>query len=306
MSSVPPIPTPDAALPCSEQLQSSLLLEIEQIEELADRGASPSELLPLIHHIHNRYQYSFRAGFLPIGTEIYRARVNPRVPIFLQDLRYPLPQFCKKNGRANGPGESMFYASFGKAPCFFECGAVVDDKFLFGTWKVNESFRIHQVGYCAELSSSLSGVRTFNTAQSHISTNPCDRTLQDWHSKVFTRIVPKGQENLYSLGIALARWAFVPSAAPGGVVLKFGGVVYPSVASALIADNIVVIPEVVDSCLLLEQASAHVVKEIIDRESLMTTDLAVNAPIVGQWTASGLDQMLCWDTSGPFEGNTSV
>jgi hypothetical protein len=117
-------------------------------------------------------------------------------------------------------------------------------------------------------------------------------------------ICSKGQENLYNLGVALTRWALAPTVGPGGAVLKFGGVVYPSVASALVADNIVVIPKVADSCLLLEQASAQVVKEIVDREFLRTTDLVVNAPTVGKLLTCGLDRMLYWDTSGPFEENT--
>jgi hypothetical protein len=304
MSSVSLIPAPSPRAPCTEEAQRALLLEIQHINELADRGASPSDLLPLVVSIHHRYQYSFRSGRLLVGTEVVRARVNPKVPMFIGDLGYPLPHFCKKNGRANEPDESMFYASFGRAPCFYECGAAVGDKFIFSSWRVVEPFWLHHLGYCAELSKSLAGDRTFITAQSHVSTNPCDQILQNWHSVVLTKIVPKGQENLYNLGIALARWALMPAVGPDGAILKFGGVVYPSVASDLVADNIVILPKVVDSCLVLEQASAHIVKEIVDRGLLRTTDRVVNAPFVGKLLTCGLDRMLQWDTRGPFEENT--
>ena len=78
--------------------------------------------------------------------------------------------------------------------------------------------------------------------------------LRNWHSKIFTKIVPDGSENEYRLSIAIAKLFFPNNDADGNLI---GGLFYPSVGLRGEGDNIGLLPSVVDSKLTLFEVSFH-------------------------------------------------
>jgi hypothetical protein len=72
--------------------------------------------------------------------------------------------------------------------------------------------------------------------------------IRKWQARVFTRLVPKGSEHLYRLGLALKCFALgkIAAATPDGFT-AFDGLVYPSVASTLAFDNVALLPSTVDN-----------------------------------------------------------
>ena len=75
----------------------------------------------------------------------YRARVNLHLKEDLNLIKtysYPLPQFCKENGRANLKNKSVFYCSNFALTAIFETKPNIDDIGYLSIWKGNTKRKI--------------------------------------------------------------------------------------------------------------------------------------------------------------------
>jgi len=224
--------------------------EMAAIESAVRRGIKPDLLRARLDQL--RRMSSLGLVIFPAGQQIYRGRVLSKKPVHLREMMYPpqTPDFPPQ-GRVNRRGQSVFYGSLNEAACYFECGAKVGDYFCIAEFGTSQEMAVIAQGFvnpeAAQIRMTHGGLALAvkpmgNTAQ--------DRLLEAWHSDVFTRTAPPGGEkSLYDLSNALASYAFEEGASLDGHT--FSGVVYPSVATHLLMDNVAIKPAYADSLQLV-------------------------------------------------------
>jgi hypothetical protein len=161
-------------------------------------------------------------------------------------------------GRANEEGQPLFYASIADRPgpegrsnilaCVWESKIEAGDLLAVGEWAATKTLPVYPFGFQAPEMSTM--VRA-NQPWIHASL-PEDAMalINEWESRVFTRIVKTGDERQYRISVALTKYALELRAELGDAD-RVSGIVYPAVATRLNSDNICLRPEAVDTGLVL-------------------------------------------------------
>jgi len=242
-----------------EENRSSLLPIDELQRELTDlengsfASLTDSELRDKVRAIHTGFV--FQAPTFPTGTLIYRAvRVSQR-PARKSRVGYPPVQLAKTNGRLNRPGEGMFYGSMSQfASCLYECSFKVGEFFAISAWLTTQIMTFNHLGYSTKVLEASKSNRNLPFFAQMKEQGQSDRVrlIREWQARVFTQRVPPDQDHLYRLPIALKDFALgkmvqVDPKLPD----VFSGVIYPSIAMWLLADNVAILPTEVDAKLAL-------------------------------------------------------
>ena len=258
-----------------------LFEQLRKIEIAAEAGATPAELLPLLHELHDSNEFKFELPDVLPGNMIYRARRVKSRPNTISEISYPPADAVKVNGRLNCQGEVLFYGSVGGlAACLYECSAQVGDLFALSRWELLAAVQINHMGFSHELARSLSPIRQLPDYLAQ-SVNPKNDIIRAWQSKIFTRRVLKGNEHQYNLSIALAKFAFKPHVEPllGGKT--FAGIYYPAVSINSTGDNVVLLPSVVDQVVALREVLFAKVNSVVDNIDLKDPkDMLVNVDFI--------------------------
>ncbi len=146
----------------------------------------------------------------------------------------------------------MFYGSFNIGSCLQECSWQVGEFFAVSGWITTTATTFNHPGYSTavlEVQKSNRDLPFFAEVKNDSERNALIRA---WQARVFTQRVERGQEHLYRLSIALkdlalSRMLQRDSRYPD----IFSGVLYPSVAMWLLADNVAMMPKEVDEKLAL-------------------------------------------------------
>jgi hypothetical protein len=229
---------------------------LEAIEVIASQGKTPEELLPLLNIVHCGSSLTTPC-YDPGTLTIYRAVDGTQKPFSKSRVSFPPAQYVKKNGRLNAAGESLFYGSVGQAASvFYECRAKAGDIFALGCWQNTGRVLLNHMGYSdVDINSNLPGRIWQNWMHPDV-VGTRNEVLHSWQSRVFTRNVAPGEEHLYNLSIALARFGMdtiSPSIEDPTRPAEMAGVLYPSVALSLQADNVALRPSVIASSFELLQ-----------------------------------------------------
>lgn len=175
-------------------------------------------------------------------------------------VSYPPVEHATSWGRVTRPGQNAFYSSIAKDPIAWELGLKPGDHVAFGRWRSTAQLLLMQVGFHESALQALGGNRTAPAWASN-SADPLtelDRLIDAFFSAEFCKIVPRGEEHLYKGSVAIAEPLLRSSFDElGGIVGYVGlprvaGLLYPSIAAAGDADNIALLPAVVDDSLRLE------------------------------------------------------
>lgn len=210
--------------------------QLADLEANADRGASISDLHKQIWQVHEGFQCDVMR-FFP-GQEMWRAVSIRHKPSYIGRLSYPPLAYRTKVGRLNAAGSAMFYAATNAATTLCECRATPGERFAIGHWKTTSPTFMNSMGFCQSLRELLPPSRRISSVFIGTSGSTRDRLLKTWQSKVFTAKVDDTKETRYNLSIALTRFALGPITMRGRLPRRLHGLVYPSVASALMSDNI--------------------------------------------------------------------
>ena len=195
-------------------------------------------------------------------------------PNEISRISYPPGEFVKKDQRLNRAGQSMFYCSTASAAAFYECQAKQGDFFVLSSWEVKESLWMVNLGYHKTVLKNP-GTQDHNINSRNLLTNPKiqsepkkNKKIRHKLSKAFTIDVPEGKEYIYKQTIAIKEIYLddseIPPQSGGPKINKVAGIVYPAMKLRGDADNVVLLPDIVDS---LKIKSAWYIKiEEADKE----------------------------------------
>jgi hypothetical protein len=227
-------------LPLAELQEELTALENGSFTVLSDR-----ELQKTIGIIHGDFR--IEAPIFPAGTALYRAvRVSQR-PASKSRVGYPPIQAVTQNGRLNKAGEVMFYGSFNIGSCLQECSWQVGEFFAVSGWITTAAITFNHLGYSTAVLEALKSNRDLPSFAVVEKDTERNALIRAWQARVFTQRVERVQEHLYRLPIALkdlvlSKMVQTDSNLPD----IFSGVLYPSVAMWLLADNVAILPKEVD------------------------------------------------------------
>ena len=219
-----------------------------------------------LHDRLTRMHYGFELDmphYYP-GAKIFRAVRVKSKPLYKACVSYPPPDRVTKDGRLNRAREVMFYGSVDRYDsCLYECRCAVGDIFAVSVWKTTKTLTLNHLGYSPEAMPTIGANGHMPRWIERDETNERNALIRAWQARVFTRLVPEGQEHLYKLGIALRDFALGPIKEPNPDQTFFAGIVYPSMSMGLLGDNVALLPSVVDSSLLLEEVLLLEMKSIL-------------------------------------------
>jgi hypothetical protein len=150
----------------------------------------------------------------------------------------------------------MFYASVARAAVFFELRAAPGDCLTVSRWSLTEKIFANNIGFTPDVFQRYRSTRN-ELVPDWVVRNPANRIVHEFLARQFTVEVPPGMEHQYKLSVAIAEklWGNitgdVPTDAPRD--MRFGAIVYPSLAMRANSDNLVLLPHFVDKCARLEQ-----------------------------------------------------
>ena len=236
-----------------EQVQlplDQLKKELEELESDSSLALTDEQLKEKLSYLHAGY--GMKVASIEPGTVIYRAIDIAKLklrPEHRSQVSYPPQEIAAQigTGRMNRAGEIVFYGALsGYYGCLEECSWAVGQLFAVSAWITKEPLWVNYFGYSKDV------IEATTKRPRPAFTNDEDATernalLQSWQSKIFTR-TGKESESVYRLTIALKELGWQPSvrALPNGLN-HVSGTMYPSVATRLQTENIVLRTSEVDT-----------------------------------------------------------
>jgi hypothetical protein len=221
--------------------------ELSELEGGSFVDLTDDELRDKIRLIHTGF--ILNAPIYQAGTLIYRAVRVTEHPSHKSRISYPPPQYVRANGRLNKAGEVMFYGALNQfASCLLECGYKVGEFFAVSAWLTTSIMTMNHLGYSQAVLDQMKARRELPFFAKASADDERNKLIREWQCRVFTAAVPRNQEHLYRLSIALKNFALGPMVQtyPDAPAL-FSGVIYPAIAMWLLGDNIAIVPSEVDS-----------------------------------------------------------
>jgi hypothetical protein len=258
--------------------------------------------------------YSLTSPIYDPGVYLYRARklgrsFNKQSGIRKSDISYP-PSTVSAAGRVNRAGQSIFYASTGKEPVFFELpGLQSGDELILGFWKTTEKLAVSNIGYTQSVFDRLGASRACpvwtrtSDSRAEIVVPPMEekpnfQILPDAENSALFRAfgeyfsLPIGPEthDLYKFTTAIGEMHLGEIV---GIDAQFGGIIYPSTRMLANGDNIALLPWFVDNHLSFRKAlHIRVDGRGENKFSISTLDAANGFNEDG--TLRWLGRNLCW------------
>ncbi len=171
------------------------------------------------------------------GTEFYRTRVfddESSLPGSVSDISFA-PKEISKLGRANTPGNTVFYASVGMPTTLVESRVKPGQILVYGRWKTLDNLILQEVG--------------FEDSKVH---------LENIYHTIFTN----PDESMYTYSSVVAEHLL-----KGGVIQ---GIIYPSIINKNKAPNVAIKPEYVDDNMRLLYGTALYI-ESMSKDSIYKT-----------------------------------
>jgi hypothetical protein len=198
---------------------------------------------------------------VPAQSLVYRGVSCPTRPDTIKSISYPPADRVRKLQRLNREGQPRFYCSAAAPAVFFELNARVHDLIALSEWEVTESLWMHNLGYHHQVLQRI-GSQPQNIAGRRALTHAIpnetakNEKLRRALSDAFTCDVHEGIEYRYKQSIAIiesmsdeVKHNFDNVADDFPRRNKIAGAVYPSMRLRGDADNLMFLPEFVDSSL---------------------------------------------------------
>jgi hypothetical protein len=250
---------------------------IDKLRGVSLSDISLQELDKLIDDVFHVIPFS--EAVIPKDTFLYRARVNKKDERFLNldQLTLRKHEDVKNYGRANQPGESIFYCSTNMN---LACGEVLQDmKYAFqpkyearyatvSVWKTLQAIKVAPLYYSenvAKVRKDIAAFKDGNKKQqrewnkvSHATLDVSD-IIMEFFCDEFSKSDIKS-ENDYKLSVS---YTIRLQQANKSIALqyeneKFNGILYPSVALKFVGDNVALFDEN-----LYKKIEFHVAYEVV-------------------------------------------
>ena len=178
---------------------------MKDLENGSFSSLTDDELRDKIRLIHDGFE--IRAPILPAGTIFYRAIKVYERPTHKSRVSYPPADAAKGSGRLNKAGEMMFYGAFSLFTCLHECGWQIGEFFAVSGWRTTAQMTLNHLGYSKPTFAANKSTRDLPFFAYIKQDSIRNILIREWQGRVFTQPVPRGQEHLYRLPIALKDFA---------------------------------------------------------------------------------------------------
>ena len=215
---------------------------------------SDAELDASIGKLHTGFMMSAPIYKVEESRHIFRAVSVTEKPTHVARVSYPPPEKAPQ-GRFNRPQEPLFYGSLGQFnSCLLECRCEPNNVFAVSSWRLTKDILLNHLGYSAAALEALKTKRELPNWAIIKNDTEHNKILRLWQGRVVTKVIPTGQEHLYRLGCSLYRFSTPKFEQIDPNAPKFfGGIIYPSVATWMIFDNVALFPSTVDTSLSIEE-----------------------------------------------------
>lgn len=197
-------------------------------------------LLPLVH------AYSVPSTFTNVHEPLYRAVRLPRKQTMISELGCP-PIECVNFGRANLPGNPVFYASAGCHSTIMELKPNQGDRFAISKWRTKTNLALLCVGYAPEAFKGGDGFKRLESlpwvkqwSEDSTTNKIGNQLVHSFISHEFTKRVHEREPWKYKISAALTQsllnaYSFGIGGAPA---IEIAGIAYPSAPNEGNADNV--------------------------------------------------------------------
>lgn len=192
-----------------------------------------------------------------IEEPIYRAVRWSTKPTNKGQLSYPPPSVVPQ-GRANSPGNSMFYGSAGCHSTIIELAPDIGDRLAISKWRTKTHLHLACVGYTAQAFKEKAGMSRFEALPwvKHHAADPLSKKkgnsiVHEFLAHEFTKKVLGREGWKYKLSAAyseslLGARSFGINGAPA---IELAGILYPSTPNEANADNVALKSHIADNYL---------------------------------------------------------
>jgi hypothetical protein len=236
-----------------------LKTELDALERGSFAALSDDDLRERVKQIHEGL--SIQVPIIPPEKLIFRAVKVTQRPVSKMRIGYPPSGAVKTLGRCNRAGEVMFYGAFNQfVSCIQELSWQPGDLFALSAWLTTAPMLFNHLGFSAETLTNFNASRDLPFFSNAANGSDRNWLIRQWQARVFTQLVPVGQEHLYRLPVALKEAALWPIGQPRPKGLEMlSGIIYPSVATSALADNVAILPSEVDKKMALLEVNFLVV-----------------------------------------------
>jgi hypothetical protein len=201
--------------------------------------------------------YALRSPVINAGTKYHRGVKWNERPAKISQLSYPPAEFVTRYGRANEPGQSMFYASLARDATLYELRSKAGDHVAISRWSLKQNIILNNAGFTSAVMQRLKSTReTLNALfEDPLKVSPGNRLVHEFLADEFTKDVSTDEEHEYKISVAISRKLLGNiTGTPAHITQsdRFGGILYPALAARGNSDNVVLRPAFVDQYLQLE------------------------------------------------------
>lgn len=232
-------------------------------------------------------------------NRLYRGVFCEQRPSTISRLSYPPQEKATKLQRANRAGEPRFYCSAALPAVFYELRAKAGDFIALSDWEVTEPLWMHNLGFHQNTLQQM-GTQNRNISLRQQLLNPipnetqANKRMREQLSKAFSADVPEGREYKYKLSIAISEWlpskVAIHDTTPGSPKTnKIAGIVYPALKMRGDADNVVLLPEFVESSLKIKSVRYIKIEATDEKTSSYTVVVTAFADTFSNKTISWRD-----------------
>lgn len=167
-------------------------------------------------------------------SRFYRGVIYKEKPTSVDSLSYPPKNIVKNFQRCNRPENPMFYCSVDPSAALFELRVQPEDKVYLSKWSLKQDFWVNRLAVDDDLDEFSTPIRAI---------------ILTFFETRFSQPVHETYSSQHKVTAAITEHMATGNLVEGRLI---GGLGYPSVAHPSRSENIVIRPEVVDSCLKLD------------------------------------------------------
>lgn len=223
-----------------------LKISIRNFEKLEYNNYSIKEIVDYLNPIFHGYAIASLKFSHPIA--IYRSVKWDILPKEIKCLSFPPTDRIKNFGRINDVGETYFYGCFNWEPTLNELDLNEGDTVAVSMWQTSYEILITPIGYSSAAFYQIDAIRSLpeNVKPKNIKVlmRKNNILVDEFLSKSFTRII--NSCNDYKLSVAIAKLLLKND--------KSDGILYPSIVSRGLSENVALKPEAVVKKLVFNEA----------------------------------------------------
>lgn len=224
-----------------------------KINSLKKMNLKKMELLQILNFIEPILNHVQTDGIIfrkNKNVPYIRAVRVPEHPRKISSINYPPPEQIINYGRLNDTKQHWFYSSLSTPSALYEINALAGELVAVGQWKAKEDLYCHVFGFDDELFKLADSERVPSSELPNRTRNRRSRLINEFLALEFAKKVKIEEEYNYKISIAVGLWMKKINSTSNKITMD--GILYPSIAMKMNADNVAFCKESVDFKLYLE------------------------------------------------------